>query len=640
MIRTIKQRIYVVGLLPLATLAMALVLLNGVARIDEASQELGIARKVTAALLQGPAIDALVVGNVLNFEQSVRSVISTSPSLVCVTLRDDHRRMVSQIGRCNGQYPVTYFPITASSEGFSDFKESRSVGAAIGELGVAMDEGNVARKRRQVILQLALSLVMVAMVLILVARLLRARLIEPIRRIGNAMQAVGLHNYSTHVQVEGEDELSRLGEAINQTIGTIAAYTRELERRRNDADRALHDADEANMVRGGLVRALTEDLDGPLGLMHGELTAIAVANKDPALRDPIRAVIALLQKAQMDFADLIEISASTQGVKRPLARDVEDILADIERDVRLLTEAERISITVAPTVLPAGRSRRGEPTGILLDVDAVRLKKAITYLIRALGRRCKDSGVYVNAEFIPVSTEQMHVSVHLKSFYDSNLESELEPLHDRLDRYRSIAAFVGWTDREIKVIDYLLSVAGIEPTISATSMGAVSVLLGTTCQYVAAEDTARQTSPDWTFATRPISTVVVSNDPSLMRLATRGDITNLEIKLMSFSRAMMDPSLLRAEGVLLMDMSDDIAEVIRLLDQIKDDGAALPPLVAICPPGRISDSLSERLLELGFKGVIQKPVHYSRLIEVIRATLADPLQTSGLGKRMDHPGET
>lgn len=641
MIRTIKQRIYFVGLLPLATLAMALVLLNGVARIDDANQELENAQRVTAALLQGPAIDALIVGNVLNFEQAVRSVIRTSPSLVCVTLHDENHRTVARVGECRREPPsVQYFPITTSSEGFSDFKESPSVGAVIGELGIAMDEENVAIKRRQVVFQLGLSLVMIALVLGFVARLLRVRLIEPVGRIGRAMQSLSLRDYSARVSVGGEDELTRLAEAINQTIGTIAAYTRELELRRSDADRALHDADEANLVRGGLVRALTEDLEGPMCLMHSELTEIAVVNDDPELKDRIKAVIALLQKAQADFADLIEISTSAQGIRQPPPRDLDEILSDIERDIRLLSDVEGVSVNFAPALMPSGQAHGGEPTGILLDVDAVRLKKAVVYLIRSMGRRCKKSGVYVNAEFLPISAEQMHVSVHLKAFYDPISEPAAVPWHEQLSRYESIAALVGWTDRETKIIDYLLRAAGVEPTISASPMGAVSILLGASCHYTAAEQTGHQNSTDWMFATRPISTTLVSNDLSLTRLTTRGDMTNLEVKLVSFSRALANYSMLRAEAALLIDMSDDIAEVVRLLDQLRVKGETLPCLVAICPPGRVSDSLAERLLELGFRGVVQKPLHYSRLIDVIRTTLSLPLLASGRNSRQDQPGES
>lgn len=639
MIRTIQQRIYVVGLLPLAMLAVALVVYNGLARIDEANQELRNARAVTAALLQSPAVDALIVGNTLNFEQTVKNVIKTSPLLVCVTLRDADHRMVARVGECNDVLPkVEYLAITALSGDFSDFNEPVSGNSTLGELGLSMNDDSVERKRYQVIAQLTLSLSMIAIALGFVGWLLRARLIEPIRRIGHAMQALSQRDYNVRVQVKGEDELSQLAEAINRTIITISTYTRELERRRGDADRALQDADEASLARDGLVRSLTEDIEGPMGLMHTELMAIAIANHDSALRDRIKAVIARLQKAQADFTDLMEI-ASTQGTRQPPPRDLEDILSDIERDVLLLSEGGGVSVNFVMTQMPSGRIRRGEPTGIFVDVDAVRLKKALVYLIRSMGRRCKESRVYVNAELVTILPDQLHVSVHLKAFYDSHLEPPALPWIDGLSRYGKVPAIVGWTDRETRTIDYLLQVVGVVPTVSVSPAGAVSIHLDTTCHYTV-EPTERPVSADPTFAERPVSVTMVSNDLSMTRIIRRGDMSDVEVKLVSFARALANTLTLSAESALLIDMSDDIADAVTLLDELKARGKDLPCLIAICPPGRLSDSLSERLLDLGFIGTIQKPLHHSRVVEVVRMGLSRPLKAINPIGRPDQSGKS
>lgn len=624
MISTIKQRIYVVGLLPLAMLAVALAVFNGVSRIDEANRELRNARNVTAALLQSPAVDALIVGNTLNFEQTVKNVTKTSPALVCVTLSDARHRRVAQAGNCGGApSQVERFPIVAPPDGLSDFNAPAGVDAVIGELGLLMNDEGIVRKRRQAIFQLALSLVMVAAVLGFTGRLLRTRLIEPIQRIGGAMRALSQRDYSARVPVEGEDELTRLAQAINNTIATIATYTRELERRRSDADRALHDADEANLALGGLVRSLTEDLKEPMSLMHSELIGIAIANSDPALRDRIKEVIALLQEVQTDFAELIEIATSAQGVKQPPPRDLADILSDMQGDILLLGEAEGISTNFAVTQMPFDDARRGEPTGIFLDIDGVRLRKALIYLIRAMGRRCKEAGVYVNVEFIKIADNQLDVSVHLKAFYESLAEESSMQWLAGLSQYGNIPAILGWTDRETKIIDYSLRAVGVTPSVSVSPRGTVSILLDTTCRYTV-EQKARQTPAGWMLPTHPISTTLVSNDPSLMRLTKRADLSNYELKLTSFSRALANPAALRAQAALLIDMSDDIAEAVTLLDRLKAGKIAVPHLIAICPSGRTSDSLSERLFDLGFAAMIQKPLYYSRIVEIVRTTLSHP----------------
>lgn len=623
MIRTIKQRLYVIGLLPLAVLAITLVVFNGFARIDDANRELDNEKIVTAALLQSPAVDALVVGNSLNFEQVVTNLIKTSPLLVCVTLQDTKHRTLSQIGRCDHDLQtLKLFPVFASSADLSDFSDTNNEQSAIGDLGILMSDKGVLRKQHEVVLQLALSLFMIVLVLTLVARFLRTLFIERIKNISSAMSALSQRDYSARVSVAGVDELTKLAEAINRTIDHIAAYTRELEHRRNEADRALHDADEATMLRNGLVRALTEDLEAPLALIHSELLAIAIANKDPLLRDKIKSTIASLQQAQTDFGDLIEIAISSQRAQQSLPRDLNEILSDIERDVRLLNETNNVSISLALVRLPNGYCH-GEPSSYFLDIEAARLQKVLRYLIRSMIRRCDESGVFVNIECLPFSEERMHFSINLKAFYVPLIEHEVGVSDELTSRYGRIPALTGWTDRDAKIIDYLVRAAGVEPSAATSSMGDASLFLSAMCRYTDSEKTARHTAAEWVDTSQPISVILVSNDVSLARLTTRSDITNLEIKLVSFDRALASLSTMYTESVLLIDMSDDIAEVIHLVDKLRANEKYVPYLVAICPPGRISDSLSERLLEMGFSGVIQKPLQFGRLVEVVRSTISN-----------------
>lgn len=626
MIRTIKQRIYVVGLLPLAALAVALVVFNGITRIREANQALLNAQRVTAALLQSPAADALIVGNRLNFEETARKVIRTSPLLVCVSLRDSDHRTVAQVGDCRSS-PVKddYFPIRVPNGSLSDFNEEQSSDATYGELGIVMNDNSVARKRKEVVIQLTLSLSLILGVLLFIGWLLRARLIEPIRRIGSAMHALSEQDYNARVPAEGNDELTRLAEATNRTIATIASYTRELERRRSDADRALLDADEANLARIGLVSSLTEDLEGPLAQLHSELTTAAMANQDPALRNHIKESIRLVQAAQEDLADLLEIAAAAQGNRPPLPRDLDDILSDIERELQSLSQTEGLSVSFVVSQMPFAAVRRGEPTGALVEIDAVRFTKALTHLIRAMGRRSKAPGIYINAELLELPASQLDISVHVKAFYDPAIHAPASPWLDQLSRFRNAPALMGWADRETRIIDYLLRAVGIEPTISVSSNGAVSVLLHTSRHYTLAA-APQPTSTDLSLSTKGTSATIVSNDLSLMRLTRRGEMSSVDLKLIPFSQALADTVPLGHEPALLIDMSDNLAESVRLLDQLPSDRSRRPALIAICPPGRMSDALHERLLELGFNGAVQKPLQYSRLVEAVRVTISQPLR--------------
>lgn len=190
MMRTIKQRIYWLGLLPLAILSVALIAFNGAARIDEAQGELRNAQKLTAELLRNPAIEALVVGNDLAFEQTTNELLNASSSVACIILADATHRAITQRGNCDrARDQVDSFAITTPTAGLSDF-EAGPTATTVGELTILMNDAGLLKKRRQIAIQLVLSLVLVAAVLGITGRLLRVRLVEPVQSISAAMAAL------------------------------------------------------------------------------------------------------------------------------------------------------------------------------------------------------------------------------------------------------------------------------------------------------------------------------------------------------------------------------------------------------------------------------------------------------------------
>ena len=69
----------------------------------------------------------------------------------------------------------------------------------------------------------------------------------------------------------------------------------------------------------------------------------------------------------------------------------------------------------------------------------------------------------------------------------------------------------------------------------------------------------------------------------------RGDVSNHELKLITFSHALSTPEDLQGQDALLIDISDDMGEVLRLLDVANMRGLSLPPLIAICPATKASE---------------------------------------------------
>ena len=444
--------------------------LNGIVRINEANRQLRDAQTVAVQLLHGSAVDALVIGNSLAFEQIVHGVVKSSPVVACIALTNTDHQTVASAGRCDrAALSQDLVPISARTEGLSDLAEPGSA-VVVGELRVSMNQNSVLRKRNEVIAQLALSLLLTAAVLVVVARVLRSRLIQPVRHIDEAMTSLSQRDYSVRVKVEGDDDLARLARAINDTIETIASYTTELEERRKDADRALHDADEANLARDGLVRSLTEDLEGPMNLMHSELTAIAMTNHDASLREPIKAVMALLQEAQANFDDLIEVATSLERNRSLPTRDLNEFVADFRRDIA------RACNYPGGSDQSAVRANPGDTTAAFRRLVGSRCgacAQGTRLLVRAMARRCKPSGVQMTMELAKASADELHLSIHLKASYQrlAQSASSRDVLLSPAKVANTPPDILQWTDRESKIIEYLLRTSGLVATFTASPLG-------------------------------------------------------------------------------------------------------------------------------------------------------------------------
>jgi methyl-accepting chemotaxis protein len=618
MIRTIRQRIYGLALLPLALLAMTLLVLNGFARVEQARSELRNGQRMVSELLQARAVDALVVGNMLAFDEVTGELLRNSSSIACIVLEDSEERIVSRHGECHaGVSSTDRFAVQTQGEGLSDFDATKE--ATLGHIAISMNDASVRQKRQQIVIQLAISLLLIALVLGIMQRFLRSRLVVPIEKIHLGMDALRDGAYHTRIPVHGDDELARLSHTINATIERIAAYTRELERRRDEASRALEEADDEGLARDALVRWLTEDLEGPLHAMHGELTAVAIANNDSSLKARIRRVLALLQDARASLTELMQV-ATAHRVRAAPPISLTDLWLDLQQDIRQYAESSevRVALTVA------GKEMDGDcpMSEFSVDIDSVRLRKALLYLIQSMDRHCLDRTVQVNAQFVPVAEDQLHVVFTLKAMYGPSYDSAADTWIERMSTSafgRIPPAQLRWTDREARVVDYLMRSIGIAPTFTLSESGSVSIVVEMTRRCTQRSSRSSATVP-YEQSHRPVVVGIVTDDSALSRLMERGDLAHVEFRMISFDEALGHLSTLTMHTVLLIDVSDDISDAFTVIHRLLAHEMA-PPLIAVCPPGRVSTQLGGQLFDAGFTGIVQKPIQYSRVIEVIEAAL-------------------
>lgn len=612
--RSISHKLYMGGLVPLALLAIALIVFNGLQRLADAKRELQHSQVLTATLLHAPAVDALVVGNTLAFDQLIKDVIATTPAITCVSLLDLHGRVLSQAGRCKAT-PATAdtIDVLSNTDSLSDYANTAQ-STRVGSLRVSMSDRDLILKRRQLFIQLAVSLALVLVVAAVVAHLLRIRLIRPIQQIDAAMLQVSERNYTMRLHFDGNDEISRLGLAINRTIETIAVYMRDLERRRSDADRALHEADEAALARDGLIRSMSEELEAPLTTMYSELTALAVSNKDIKLREHIKATMGLLDEVQSNLDDLLEVSTTPKTQPRASMEDFADVLDELQRYLNALP-------------LPAGKPLHLElPTltaelqSQYVDLDGIRLRKAVAYVLRAMYLHCTDRGVYAHMDAIPLADDQIHLSIQLKGFYPSPPANSKASLIHSAPNAKAALAALRWSDRDTTLIEYLLRAARVAVSYSTQPSGMIFVHLETVVRCSPHPQSSLATM-DWLRAPAPTMTTIVSDDVTLMRFAMRSYLSHHEVKLLPYQTAIQRIDELRNEDALLLDCSQDIGDVFRLIDDLRQ-GGSMPPLVALCAANDLSEALETRLMQAGFAAVLPKPLNQRKLFDVIQQVVA------------------
>ncbi len=616
MIRSIKQKLYLIGLLPLAVLALLVVLVNGYARIQDAEQQLREAQRLTVELLRGPAQDALVIGDTKTVQDQMNAVVTRSSRVQCLALWDAHSGLIASIGDCNEPAPLTdRFGVEVAAGGFSDL-ETATQRSRVGTLQVSMHRGAIAEKRRAVLWQALVSLLLVAAIAAWVARLLRTRLAKPIQEIDATMQAVSEGNYEARVTTRSRDELGRLATAINETIDKVRRNVADIERSRDAAMQALNDADAITLARDGLVEALVRDSIKPLATLHEHLTYIALDNSDPDLRQPIKEALQRLQETQQQLRELIEIATSPHTKPLPARRFVQlqEVIADVARGLHVNAKTEGYRVQWDAPVVATGED-------FLVSLDEDRFKKAIVRLVATMGKRATAEGVNVHVQYARRSSHVLNITVYLKAFVQTG---GLHEGGELLQYSTETPEGLQWTEREQREIDYLLGIIGAVKTYSVSPRGTIYVTIDLDCEC---SNGAIQISggSDRLLGRKPLALCVVSNDESLQRLSGRGGLANHDLHLHDLDQAIASIQDFGKYDAVLIDLAGDIAGAVTLATELKKLPDGGPYLIAICPAGPLQ-AITQRLQTLGFTAFVQRPFDYARLLEVLPLTLRGPWQ--------------
>ncbi|HEY4332891.1 MAG TPA: ATP-binding protein, partial [Ilumatobacteraceae bacterium] len=218
--------------------------------------------------------------------------------------------------------------------------------------------------------RIVLTLIVVLVFTLLAAALGARRLLRPIRSLTRAAQRMAAGETQTRVQVRGNDEIARLGDAFNSMAETLSSNERQ---------------------RQHLISDIAHELRNPLANVRGYLEG----TQDDLVRLDDELVESLLDETlqlQHLIEDLQDLAVADAGQLRihPEPTDVCDLITRTVAAHR--SAADHAGIAMSCSV--------GDP--VTLSIDPVRIKQAVSNLISNAIRYTPSGGtINVSVRTIP-----------------------------------------------------------------------------------------------------------------------------------------------------------------------------------------------------------------------------------------------
>lgn len=195
------------------------------------------------------------------------------------------------------------------------------------------------RMRQRLMITLISSVVSVVIVLLAAAWLFRRWVLVRVSQLGIAAERIGRGEFDHRVEVQGNDELDRVGQQINHMTQTIETMQAE----RIDRERLA--------AIGDMGRRLAHNIRNPLGGIRSlaELSALELGEESP-VREHQQRIIRTVDQFTRWLKDLLSVS-------NPLAVSIAEVevepwLTDLVESHRALAESRGITLTLDTTRAP------------------------------------------------------------------------------------------------------------------------------------------------------------------------------------------------------------------------------------------------------------------------------------------------
>ncbi|MDB5447658.1 MAG: sensor histidine kinase [Phenylobacterium sp.] len=330
---------------------------------------------------------AMAVGDQLGAEAPLRALTNTG-GIVSATLLDAKRRPVASYKREMAPAPGVDLEVMRTP--------LRAYGRPVGELTLTAEMPLIAPLLPKFI---ALSFVLLfggVGVALFLSRSMAHRVIAPVQKLSEAMNAVAEGGAFEPVEVAAQDELFRsLNHSFNHLLGKLAEREEELKRAMRDLEQARDDANAANVLKTQFLANMSHEIRTPLNGVLAMAEVMAMGE------------LAAVQR------DRLQIIRQSGGLLLAVLNDVLDLSKIEAGKLSLLCEPFELEPIITPVVESFAVMARGKGLEFKVDVtpeaagwwqgDADRLRQVVGNLLSNAVKFTPQGSVTAQIDVSPAS---------------------------------------------------------------------------------------------------------------------------------------------------------------------------------------------------------------------------------------------
>ena len=453
--------------------------------------------------------------------------------------------------------------------------------------------------------------VCIAFFISLILIIFLSRLLANLEKLHRSMEIIGKGDFTEKLNISGNDELSRIAEAVNKTTNTLGQTHRELEERLGELRVEKEKVEAANTAKSVFLANISHEIRTPLNAIIGFSELLSSRIKDRSQASYLEAVLTAgksLLTLINDILDLSKIEADKIEIK-PSPCDLRAMIREVEHIFSVQASRKHIQFynEVAPD-LPAA-----------LMLDHMRLRQV---LFNIVGNAVKFTArghvrILVKMEKV-VEKDCLNLDIQVEDTGMGIHESELETIFESFSQQtgQDPAAYEG-TGLGLSISRRLVQMMNGNIRVASRLEQGSTFCINIPCVPICYDEAPVVEEPFYSgevqFKEGQVLVVddVESNRNLLTSLLSGAGLSTITAVN---GRQAVGICLETPVDVVLMDVRMPVMDGITAAGALKqEDKTAKIPIIAITASSVITSR--EEILKLGFSGFLSKPIQINRLLE-------------------------